>query len=43
MLRKIGRPVSLVVYPGEDHEISNAALAEQHVRKAIEFFRLRRP
>ena len=38
-LRKIGSPVSLVIYPGEGHEISNAALAEQHVRKALEFFR----
>ena len=38
-LRRIGRPVSLVAYPGEGHEISSAALAEQHVRKALEFFR----
>jgi len=37
-LRQIGRPVRLVVYPGEGHEISNPALAEQHVRKALEFF-----
>jgi dipeptidyl aminopeptidase/acylaminoacyl peptidase len=38
-LRKAGSPVSLVVYPGEGHGISTAALAEQHVRKALEFFR----
>ncbi len=38
-LRKLGRPVSLAVYPGEGHEISSAALADQHVRRALEFFR----
>lgn len=38
-LHKIGRPVNLVVYPDEGHEISSDALAEQHVWKAIEFFR----
>jgi dipeptidyl aminopeptidase/acylaminoacyl peptidase len=38
-LRKAGKPVDLVVYPGEGHEISDAAVVEQHVRKAIEFFR----
>lgn len=38
-LRKAGRPVSLVSYPGEGHGLSTAALAEQHVRKALEFFR----
>ena len=37
-LRKAGRPVDLVVYPDEDHGVS-AGLAEQHVRRAIEFFR----
>ncbi len=42
-LRKLGRPVTLVVYPGEGHEISSAALAEQHVRKALEFFRSTEP
>jgi dipeptidyl aminopeptidase/acylaminoacyl peptidase len=38
-LRKAGSPVSLVTYPGEGHEFSTAALAEQHVQKALEFFR----
>jgi dipeptidyl aminopeptidase/acylaminoacyl peptidase len=37
-LRKIGSPVRLVVYAGEGHEISNPALAERHVRMALEFF-----
>jgi dipeptidyl aminopeptidase/acylaminoacyl peptidase len=39
VLRKAGSPVSLVIYPGEGHELSTAALAEQHVQKALEFFR----
>lgn len=38
-LRKAGRPVSLITYPGEGHGITTPALAGQHVRKALEFFR----
>jgi dipeptidyl aminopeptidase/acylaminoacyl peptidase len=38
-LRKAGSPISLVTYPGEGHGLSTAALADQHVRKALEFFR----
>lgn len=38
-LRKVGSPVKLVVYPTEDHEISDPEIAEKHVRMAIEFFR----
>ncbi len=38
-LHKLGKPVSLLVYPREGHEISSASLAEQHIRKAIQFFR----
>jgi dipeptidyl aminopeptidase/acylaminoacyl peptidase len=41
-LQRVGSPVEFVVYPGEGHGIS-AALAERHVRKAIEFFRAARP
>jgi len=38
-LRKVGSPVSLLVYPGEGHGISTPALADQHVQRALEFFR----
>lgn len=38
VLRKAGKPVELVVYPEEGHGIS-AKLAEQHVQRAIEFFK----
>ncbi len=38
-LRKAGSPVSLVVYPGEGHGISTPALADQHVKRALDFFR----
>jgi dipeptidyl aminopeptidase/acylaminoacyl peptidase len=38
-LRKAGSPVELIVYPGEGHGIATAALGEQHVQRAIEFFR----
>jgi len=38
-LRKVGSPVDLVVYPGEGHELLSAAVNEQHVRRAIDFFR----
>ena len=38
-LRKLGRSVILVVYPGEAHELSSPSLAEQHVQKALDFFR----
>lgn len=37
-LRKLDRPVTLVVYRGEGHELSGA-LAGQYVQKALEFFR----
>lgn len=37
-LRAAGRPVSLVVYPDDEHEISDSE-AEPYIRKAIEFFR----
>jgi dipeptidyl aminopeptidase/acylaminoacyl peptidase len=37
-LRKVGGSVELIVYPGEGHEISSAVVAEQHVRRAIDFF-----
>lgn len=37
-LRKAGRPVTLIKYPGEGHGISDPALAEQHVRRAMDFF-----
>jgi dipeptidyl aminopeptidase/acylaminoacyl peptidase len=37
-LRKAGRTVDFVVYPDAGHGVP-ASLAEQHVRKAIEFFR----
>lgn len=36
-LRKAGRPATLVVYPGEEHGLSDS-LAESYIRKAIEFF-----
>jgi len=42
-LRKAGSPVSLVTYPGEGHGLSTAALAEQHVRRALDFFRAAKP
>lgn len=42
-LRKAGSPVSLVKYAGEGHELSNATLAEQHVKRALEFFRSAKP
>jgi dipeptidyl aminopeptidase/acylaminoacyl peptidase len=42
-LRKAGSLVSLVTYPGESHGLSNATLAEQHVRRALEFFRSAKP
>jgi len=42
-LRRAGSPVSLVTYPDEGHELSTAARAEQHVRKAVEFFRSSAP
>jgi dipeptidyl aminopeptidase/acylaminoacyl peptidase len=38
-LQQAGRPVTLVQYAGEGHEIMSDAVAEQHVRKAIQFFR----
>ena len=38
-LRKAGKQVDLTVYHGEGHEIVNPETADQHVRKAIEFFR----
>jgi dipeptidyl aminopeptidase/acylaminoacyl peptidase len=38
-LSKSGAPVTFVTYPNEGHEFSNPAAAEQHLRKAIEFFR----
>jgi dipeptidyl aminopeptidase/acylaminoacyl peptidase len=41
-LHKAGSPVDLLVYPGEGHGISGA-LAEQHVQKAIEFYRSAQP
>jgi dipeptidyl aminopeptidase/acylaminoacyl peptidase len=41
-LLKLGKPVTLVVYPGEGHELSTASLADQHVRRAIRFFRASR-
>jgi acetyl esterase/lipase len=31
-LQQAGRPVTLVQYPGEGHEIMSDAVAEQHVR-----------
>jgi dipeptidyl aminopeptidase/acylaminoacyl peptidase len=37
-LRAAGRPVSLVVYPDDDHGISDSE-AEPYILKAIEFFR----
>jgi len=42
-LRKAGSPVSLITYPGVGHELSNAALAEEHVRRTLEFFRSAKP
>jgi len=41
-LRKAGRPVELIVYPNQGHGIDNS-LAEQHVNKAIEYFRSHMP
>jgi dipeptidyl aminopeptidase/acylaminoacyl peptidase len=41
-LLKLGKPVTLVVYPGEGHEFSTVSLADQHVRRAIRFFRASR-
>ena len=38
-LQRAGSPVTLVTYPSEGHEISTPALVDQHVRKALEFFR----
>jgi len=38
-LRKAGAPVTFVTYPNEGHEFSNKATAEEHLKKAIEFFR----
>jgi dipeptidyl aminopeptidase/acylaminoacyl peptidase len=42
-LSKAGSPVSLVTYPEEGHELSTASLAEQHVRRALDFFRAAKP
>ena len=42
-LLKAGSPVSLVTYPGEGHQLSNAMLAEQHVQTALDFFRSVKP
>ena len=36
-LHKLGRPVTLIVYRGEDHELS-ISLVERHVQRALEFF-----
>ncbi len=38
-LRKAGSPVSLVVYKGEGHGLSNAERGVKHVRQSIDFFR----
>jgi dipeptidyl aminopeptidase/acylaminoacyl peptidase len=38
-LRTAGSPVSLSAYAGEGHELSTVARAEEHVRRALEFFR----
>ena|SRR5688572_18383925 len=38
-LKKAGAPVTFVTYPNEGHEISNSVTKEEHLRKAIEFFR----
>jgi dipeptidyl aminopeptidase/acylaminoacyl peptidase len=42
-LRRAGNVVSLVTHPGEGHELSNATLGKQHVRRALEFFRSAKP
>ncbi len=38
-IRKAGGPVTLIRYPDEGHGIDDSAFAEQHVRRAVEFFR----
>jgi len=41
-LRRLRKPVRLIIYPNEGHEISSTSLADHHVRDAIEFFRTQR-
>jgi dipeptidyl aminopeptidase/acylaminoacyl peptidase len=38
-LVKAGSPAKLVMYAGEGHQLTSAALGVKHVRQAIEFFR----
>jgi dipeptidyl aminopeptidase/acylaminoacyl peptidase len=38
-LKKLNRPVELVVYKDQGHTLSDADLVEQHVSRAIAFFR----
>ena len=38
-LKQAGAPVTFVTYPNEGHGISNPVTAEEHLRKAMEFFR----
>ena len=42
-LQKAGRPVELVVYRGQGHGLDNDEVVEQHVAKAITFFRSHMP
>jgi dienelactone hydrolase len=42
-LKKAGRPVELIVYRGQGHAIDNDGVVEQHVNKAIDFFRSHMP
>jgi len=42
-LRKARRPAGLIVYRGQGHEINNDGLIEQHLNKAIDYFRSHMP
>ena len=42
-LTKAGSPVKLVVYKGEGHSLSTAALGVKHFQQALEFFRFAPP
>jgi dipeptidyl aminopeptidase/acylaminoacyl peptidase len=42
-LRKAGRPVELLVYPNQGHGIGGDSLVEQHVNRAVEYFRAHMP
>jgi dipeptidyl aminopeptidase/acylaminoacyl peptidase len=42
-LKKLHRPVSLVVYHGEGHELSSESREQEHVQRALDFLRSVKP